>query len=380
MLPIQSELGMHSSLWLVEVEEVDPHLRGGRVENHLGKAPPKFTRPIFEPRSPRPQQSSSTRLAPSSREAETTTRCDDELDFTEIVGFVTCLYGDFWWLACVLDSFEDKQEFKVSFLHPHGPAPSNFTYPTVPDILRVHRSSILTTVDPLTATGRVYTLTKAETENATRKLFAVKQMSMNNRLSPFLEPELLQQGIGKVELEEVNPHLRGGRVENHLGKTTPCSPDRESNLDLPVLSGRAQHDKHLANALVVLSSTAEDGEIEVRISTFDFPALKMKLADNELPLGYKLLTAGVSACIADLATFPLDTAKVRLQHQQYQHLGGGGGGQGVTLITSPNQASISSSATRKASGPAGSCTDGGVIHGVNPCSQVPDNCSPENNS
>nr|CAD7259998.1 unnamed protein product [Timema shepardi] len=49
----------------------------------------------------------------SSREAETTTRCDDELDFTEIVGFVTCLYGDFWWLACVLDSFEDKQEFKL---------------------------------------------------------------------------------------------------------------------------------------------------------------------------------------------------------------------------------------------------------------------------
>nr|CAD7573942.1 unnamed protein product [Timema californicum] len=50
----------------------------------------------------------------SSREAETTTRCDDELDFTEIVGFVTCLYGDFWWLACVLDSFEDKQEFKYN--------------------------------------------------------------------------------------------------------------------------------------------------------------------------------------------------------------------------------------------------------------------------
>nr|CAD7395146.1 unnamed protein product [Timema poppensis] len=46
--------------------------------------------------------------------------------------------------------------------------------------------------------------------------------------------------IGKVELEEVKPHLRGGRVENHLGKTTPSSPDRDSNLDLPVLSSRAQ--------------------------------------------------------------------------------------------------------------------------------------------
>nr|CAD7256149.1 unnamed protein product [Timema shepardi] len=50
-------------------------------------------------------------------------------------------------------------------------------------------------------------------------------------------------GLGKVELEEVNLHVRGGRVENHLGKTTPSSPDRNSNLDLPVLSIRAQHDK-----------------------------------------------------------------------------------------------------------------------------------------
>nr|CAD7423105.1 unnamed protein product [Timema monikensis] len=50
-------------------------------------------------------------------------------------------------------------------------------------------------------------------------------------------------GIGKVELEEVNPHLRGGRAENHIGKTTPSSPDRDSNLDLLVLSSRAQHDK-----------------------------------------------------------------------------------------------------------------------------------------
>nr|CAD7567215.1 unnamed protein product [Timema californicum] len=45
-----------------------------------------------------------------------------------------------------------------------------------------------------------------------------------------------------VELEEVNPHLRGGRVENHLGKTTPSSPGRDSNLDLPIFSSQAQHD------------------------------------------------------------------------------------------------------------------------------------------
>nr|CAD7409572.1 unnamed protein product [Timema poppensis] len=50
----------------------------------------------------------------------------------------------------------------------------------------------------------------------------------------------------EVELEEVNPHLRGGRVEKHLEKTTPSSPDRDSNLDLPVLSSRAQHDTRVS--------------------------------------------------------------------------------------------------------------------------------------
>nr|CAD7423247.1 unnamed protein product [Timema monikensis] len=58
--------------------------------------------------------------------------------------------------------------------------------------------------------------------------------------------ELVDVRIGKIELEEVNPHLRRGRVESHLGKTTPRSPDRESNLNLPVLSSRAQHVKRVS--------------------------------------------------------------------------------------------------------------------------------------
>nr|CAD7404464.1 unnamed protein product [Timema poppensis] len=49
-----------------------------------------------------------------------------------------------------------------------------------------------------------------------------------------------------VIMKEVNPHLRGGKMENHLGKNHPSSPDRDSNLDLPVLSSRAQHDKSVS--------------------------------------------------------------------------------------------------------------------------------------
>nr|CAD7260344.1 unnamed protein product [Timema shepardi] len=63
--------------------------------------------------------------------------------------------------------------------------------------------------------------------------------------NPTTSDEKCESGIGKVELKEVNPHLCGGRVENHLGKTTLSSPDRDSNLNLPVLSSRAQHDKRV---------------------------------------------------------------------------------------------------------------------------------------
>nr|CAD7257756.1 unnamed protein product [Timema shepardi] len=39
-----------------------------------------------------------------------------------------------------------------------------------------------------------------------------------------------------------NPHLHGGRVENHLGKNHPSSPDRDSNLELPVIGSMTQHE------------------------------------------------------------------------------------------------------------------------------------------
>nr|CAD7426260.1 unnamed protein product [Timema monikensis] len=47
---------------------------------------------------------------------------------------------------------------------------------------------------------------------------------------------------GDLILEEVNPHLCGGKGENHSGKTTAVSPDQDSNLDHLVLGSLAQHE------------------------------------------------------------------------------------------------------------------------------------------
>nr|CAD7409623.1 unnamed protein product [Timema cristinae] len=81
---------------------------------------------------------------------------------------------------------------------------------------------------------------------------------MNSRVPGFdyRRIQIIWEAVGleKVELEEVDPHLRGGRVENHLGKTTPSSPNRDSNLDLPVLSSRAQHDNPKDRRVVIVES------------------------------------------------------------------------------------------------------------------------------
>ena len=97
------------------------------------------------------------------------TKQDCELEIDVISGFVTCTYDREWWLACVLEVDSENIEVKVTFLHPYGPTRS-FRYPSVPDILTIPATNILTKVSPRTGTGHVYTLTQKESKAATAKL------------------------------------------------------------------------------------------------------------------------------------------------------------------------------------------------------------------
>ena len=104
---------------------------------------------------------------------ERVTSCESELPVEQISGYVTCYYNEHWWVACVLQLYPDTIEERLTFLHPHGPSHS-FRYPRVQDILTVPIADILTTVDPRTTTGRVYTLTQKESRTASEKLNARK--------------------------------------------------------------------------------------------------------------------------------------------------------------------------------------------------------------
>jgi hypothetical protein len=63
----------------------------------------------------------------------------------------------------------DSGEVEVTFLHPHGPAKS-FKYPPGEDVLVMSYQDILTVVNPSTATGRGYTLSKEEMAEASATL------------------------------------------------------------------------------------------------------------------------------------------------------------------------------------------------------------------
>lgn len=89
--------------------------------------------------------------------------------FEEIKGFVTAMYDQKWYLACVLETYSDLMEVKLTFLEPNGPSPS-FKYPRRPDILIVPEKDILSIVDPQTATGRTYNLSDKEIKKASELL------------------------------------------------------------------------------------------------------------------------------------------------------------------------------------------------------------------
>lgn len=84
------------------------------------------------------------------------------------------MYEHNWWLAYVLAKNETDDEVKVSFLHPAGPSPS-FSFPSRPDILWVSIIQILSLVNPITPTGRVYRLSENEVLQINKMYKSFKQ-------------------------------------------------------------------------------------------------------------------------------------------------------------------------------------------------------------
>ena len=90
------------------------------------------------------------------------------LPFGAISGYVTVLYDGSCWLGYVLGSEESDRVVTIKFLLPAA----SFVYPDRGDVVDIDSSNILTHVNPTTATGRTYVLSRKEMQEANLALAA----------------------------------------------------------------------------------------------------------------------------------------------------------------------------------------------------------------
>nr|CAD7260096.1 unnamed protein product [Timema shepardi] len=214
----------------VGLEEVNPHLRGRRVENHLGKTTPSspdrdsnLDLPILSSRAQYDKYVSQLRHRGGGR-GENHLGKTTPVHPTEIRTPISPYSAVELNTTCALANYATKAVVMLANIRKTNNRPTlKSTTKTVCKIQWEEKKTPIQKSSPNLSTSST-----VHCESVT------------------LDHVTIEAEIGKVELEEVNPHLRGGRVENHLGKTTPSSPDRYSNLNLPVLSSRAQHDKRVS--------------------------------------------------------------------------------------------------------------------------------------
>nr|CAD7456822.1 unnamed protein product [Timema tahoe] len=117
--------------------------------------------------------------------------------------------------------------------------------------------------------------------DATRSAEVSCRRSLSDRCGPLL---LLWDDVLRTT---------GGKVENHIGKTTASSPERDSNLDLPVLGSLAQHEIN-----VFANYATEAGELLPEITA---QLIQFKCRDNpDGAYGHKIFgTEFTSTHLAD---------------------------------------------------------------------------------
>ena len=94
---------------------------------------------------------------------------DNEVEISDVSGYVLCANKSVWWLACVLEKDLENSMVKLTVLHPHGPSRS-FRYPSIPDTVALPVSNILSLVNPRTSTGQTYTIQQKDSRIATARM------------------------------------------------------------------------------------------------------------------------------------------------------------------------------------------------------------------
>ncbi|CAG2055676.1 unnamed protein product, partial [Timema podura] len=103
-------------------------------------------------------------------------------------------------------------------------------------------------------------------------------------------------------------------MENHLGKTSPSSPDRELNLDIPVLGSLAQYETSVHHRVCVRGGSVENACVGLRGVMYELPTLQVHTAPTLA--SHLIYVMGAQACTTCLVlTYLLLTILCRASSQ-----------------------------------------------------------------
>ncbi|GBO40968.1 hypothetical protein AVEN_170674-1 [Araneus ventricosus] len=84
--------------------------------------------------------------------------------------YVACTYGINWWIGKIVECYDEYNDYKIMFMHPHGPSAS-YTWPKFLDVCWIPYEHIMKIVfSPSTNTRRTYKITPEE-NNCSELLF-----------------------------------------------------------------------------------------------------------------------------------------------------------------------------------------------------------------
>ncbi|KAG1692604.1 Methylcrotonoyl-CoA carboxylase beta chain, mitochondrial [Nymphon striatum] len=81
---------------------------------------------------------------------------NDDAPLPNLNDFVACRYDTFWWVGIVDEIEAEKKDFKIKFMHPHGPS-KRFSWPERDDSCWVPINNMIAVIGvPTTRSGRIY--------------------------------------------------------------------------------------------------------------------------------------------------------------------------------------------------------------------------------
>ncbi|KAG1714652.1 hypothetical protein GQR58_001068 [Nymphon striatum] len=177
---------------------------------------------------------------------------NDDAPLPNLNDFVACRYDTFWWVGIVDEIEAEKKDFKIKFMHPHGPS-KRFSWPERDDSCWVPINNMIAVIGvPTTRSGRIYEI-DMDDFNKVQRINANRTPTIVSVSKSHPQPKFVI----------VAPKISSGNSISTMGSSTP------TNTTLSTTSG---------STFVKLVTSAQNN---VKVNTTSTPTTKVVMMSGQ---------------------------------------------------------------------------------------------------